>query len=397
MSKSPFSRSELIPQEERLWVNHSKERLVVSFAKASTLQERRVAITPEGVKQLCQLGHEIIIEKDLGLHAGYDNRSYSEAGAEVTADDKRVFGSPFVVKIDPFTLEEIEKIPVGCTLLSALQIKTKEKAYFEKLLEKKITAIGLEFIREGSNHFPFVESLGEIAGQSAIHIASELLSASNKGKGLLFGSITGVPPIQTVVIGAQTTGVEAARTALSLGSDVTLYDNDLSKLRSARNNIGPNLHTSTLSQVGISKHLKTADVVIGTLTGEKRAPIVVLESMVAQMKSGSIIVDVSIDIGGCIETSELTTHDDPIRVIYDVIHYGVPNIPSRYPKTSSIALNALVVSYLLKLTSNGGVPAGFKNSQELQSGVYTYNGYLTSNFVADWFPLPFRNLSLLTL
>jgi alanine dehydrogenase len=138
MSKSPFSRAELLPQEERLWVNHSEERLIVSFAKASTLQERRVAITPEGVKQLCQLGHEIIIEKNLGLHAGYDNRSYSEAGAEVTADNKRVFGSPFIVKIDPFTIEEIEKIPVGCTLLSALQIKTKDKAYFEKLLEKKL-------------------------------------------------------------------------------------------------------------------------------------------------------------------------------------------------------------------------------------------------------------------
>ena len=397
MSKSPFSRAELLPQEERLWVNPSEERLKVSFAKASTLQERRVAITPEGVKQLCQLGHEIIIQKDLGLHAGFENHFYSEAGAEVTADEKRIFSTPFVVKVDPFTITEIDKVSSGCTLLSALQIKTKKKLYFEKLLDKKITAIGLEFIREGTDHFPFVESLGEISGQSAVHIASELLSASNKGKGLLFGSVTGVSPIQTIVIGAQTTGVEAARTALALGSEVTLYDNDLSKLRSARNSIGHRLHTSTLTQERLAKHLQSADVVIGTLTGEKRAPIVVLEPMVSQMKSGSIIVDVSIDNGGCIETSELTTHDDPIRIVYDVIHYGVPNIPSRYPKTSSIALNALVVSFLLKLTANGGLSAGFLNSHELQSGVYTYDGYLTSNLVADWFPLPFRNLSLLTL
>jgi alanine dehydrogenase len=266
MSKSPFSRAELLPQEERLWINPSEKRLKVSFAKASTLQERRVAITPEGVKQLCQLGHEIIIQKDLGLHAGFENHFYSEAGAEVTADEKRIFSTPFVVKVDPFTITEIDKVSSGCTLLSALQIKTKKKLYFEKLLDKKITAIGLEFIREGTDHFPFVESLGEISGQSAVHIASEL-----------------------------------------------------------------------------------------------------------------------------------TTHDDPIRIVYDVIHYGVPNIPSRYPKTSSIALNALVVSFLLKLTANGGLSAGFLNSHELQSGVYTYDGYLTSNLVADWFPLPFRNLSLLTL
>ena len=397
MSKTPFLSSELQVKEERLWVNHSNQRLLIGFARASTLQERRVAITPEGVHQLTNLGHKIIIESGLGDYAGYSDHRYSEAGAEITSDQRKIFSAPFIVKIDPLNTTELELIHPNSTLLSALQIKTQSRSYFEQLLSKKITAIALEFIEDDNGQLPFVESLGEISGQSAVLIAAELLSASNNGQGLLFGTIAGVPPVQTVVLGAQTTGVVAAKTALALGSRVILYENDLSKLRNARLQVGDHLHTETVSENAISNSIKEADLVIGTMTGEKRAPIVVTEEMVAQMKPGSIIIDVSIDSGGCIETSELTTHDKPVRSVYDVIHYGVPNIPSRYPKTSSIALNALVVPYLLQIATKGGIPEAISQSTPLHSGIYAYRGYLTSSFVADWFPLPFRNLSLLTL
>ena len=280
-------------------------------------------------------------------------------------------------------------------LISALQLKMQDKDYFKKLAEKRITALGFEFIRDQDGDVPAVRQLSEIAGSASILIASEIMSITNEGNGLMFGNISGVPPTEVVIIGAGTVGEFAARSAIGLGANVRVFDNSITKLRSLQANIGRTIYTSTMQPKNLQKALMRCDVAIGAAKGKNRAPILVNEALVEQMKTGAIIIDVSIDMGGCFETSEVTSHDKPTFVKHDVIHYCVPNIPARYARTSSVSISNIFTPYLLKIAEDGGIENSLRFDKGLKNGLYFYHGILTNKSVADWFDLDYSDVNLL--
>lgn len=391
---TPFTQSELLPQAEMLEIQRSKGQLFIGLPKERSYQERRVCLTPDAVKALTANGHRVLIERGAGADASFTDKSYAEAGGELTDDTKKVFGCPIILKVEPPTEKELEYINPQTILISALQIKTQNKPYFETLAKKRITALAFEYIQDAKGSYPVVTALSEIAGMASVLIAAELL-ASPQGKGLIFGNIAGVPPLNMVILGAGTVGRFAARTALGLGINPKIFDRSLTNLRSIRNFVNHPLYTSTLQPTNLLKALKRADVVIGAVRGENRSPILVSESMVQNMKKGSVIIDVSIDTGGCIETSEVTTHDHPICHKYDVVHYGVPNMTSRYPRSSSICISNIFSDYLLHIGEEGGLENTLRFDRGLRHGLYFYHGVLTNKSVADWFDLSYRDINLL--
>ena len=351
----PFSKSQLMPQEERLEVVQSKSSLHIGIPKETSFQERRIALTPDGVASLIAHGHRILIEKGAGEEANYLDKDYVEAGAEICYEKEKVLKCPILLKIEPPTVEEIEVINPNTIVLSALQLKTREKSYFEKLAAKKITALAFEYIRDNDGSFPAVKALSEIAGTASVLIAAELMISNNNGKGLLFGNITGVAPTEVVIIGAGTVGEFATRAALGLGANVKVFDNSITKLRRLQTNINSRIFTSTIQPKLLLKALRRCDVAIGALRGKGRSPVVVTETMVEHMKSGAIIVDVSIDSGGVFETSEITTHQNPTFCKDNIVHYCVPNIPSRYAKSASMSLSNILTPFLINVAESGGI------------------------------------------
>lgn len=392
---TPFSKQELFPQEEKLEVMIQKSDLFFGIPKETVFQERRVCLTPEAVNTLTNNGHRVLIEAGAGMGADYTDREYSEAGAEITSNTKKVFSCPIILKVEPPTEEEIEMMNPKTLLVSAIQLKTRKKSYLEALQKKRITAIAFEYIKDADGSYPIVKSLSEIAGTASIMIASELLGNHQSGKGLLLGNITGVAPTEVVILGAGTVAEYAAKTALGLGANVKVFENSISKLRRLQNQLSHRVFTSTLQDKLLLKALRRADVVIGAAKGKYRTPVLVPESMVEFMKKGSVIVDVSIDTGGCFETSEVTTHNNPTFVKHGVIHYGVPNIASRYSKTASISISNIMVPYLLEMGEFGGVEAAIRCNNGLKNGIYTYHGILTNKKVADWFGMPYSEISLI--
>ncbi|MFY8186746.1 MAG: alanine dehydrogenase [Flavobacterium sp.] len=395
MSFSPFSKFELMPQEEKLEVSKHKSELFIGLPKEISFQERRICLTPDGVNSLVSQGHSVLIECGAGESSSYTDREYAEAGAVLTNDTKKVFSCPIVLKVEPPTFEEIEMMNAGTTLISAIQIKTRKKEYFEALSQKKITALAFEFIKDHDGSYPAVKSLSEIAGTASVLIASELMINQHFGKGLLFGNITGVPNTEVVILGAGTVGEYAARTALGLGANVKVFDNSITKLRRLQNNLTQRIFTSTINQKALLKALRRCDVAIGAMKGKDRAPVVVSETMVELMKKGAVIVDVSIDTGGCFESSEITTHEHPTFIKNDVIHYCVPNIPSRYSKTASLSISNIITPYLVQIAEDGGLESALRCHRGLKNGVYFYHGILTNQSISEWFQMPFRDINLI--
>ncbi len=394
---SPFSKSELMPQEEKLEVKKHKGELFIGIPKEIFLQEKRICLTPDAVNSLCKQGHCIVIEANAGKGANFSDQEYAEAGAKITLDTKEVFNCKIILKVAPPTLEEIALMKPQALLFSTLQLKTQSSAYFEAIAAKKITAVAFDFIRDKHQQYPVVKSLSEIAGIASILIASELMSNVHHGKGLLLGNIGGVPPTDVVIIGAGTVGEFAARSALGLGATVKIFDNSITKLRNIQHALGALIYTSTIQPKTLAKALKRCDVAIGAVRGKMRSPIVVTEEMVAEMKDGAIIVDVCIDRGGCFETSDLTSHTEQTFTKHGVIHYCVPNIPSRYSKTASISISNIFSPYLLNIADDGGFENALKFDLSLRKGMYFYHGILTNKSVSDWFNLPFTDINLLIL
>lgn len=397
MSKqlSPFSKQQLLPQEEMLEVLKRKGELFIGIPKETSFQEKRVCLTPDAVSALVTNGHKVLVEAGAGNDSKFTDHEYSEAGAEISKDTAKVFSCPMILKVEPPSLEEIKLINPQTILISALQIKTQHKKYFEALASKRITAIAFEFIRDEDGAYPAVRCLSEIAGTASILIASELLTNTNKGNGLIFGNITGVPPIEAVILGAGTVGEFAARSAIGLGANVKVFDNSISKLRRIQTNLGMTMYTSTLQPKNLLKALKRCDVVIGAVRGKNRSPILVTEAMVETMKPGSVIIDVSIDMGGCFETSEVTSHTKPTFVKHNVTHYCVPNIPARYSRTASVSISNIFTPYLLQIAENGGIENALRFDRGLKNGLYFYHGVLTNKSVADWFDLQYSDINLL--
>lgn len=394
-SLSPFTKEQLLPQEETLEVLKRKGKLFIGIPKETSFQEKRVCLTPDAVSALVNNGHRVLLESGAGEGAKFKDKDYSEAGAEITKDTSKVFSCPILLKVEPPTLDEIKLINPQTILISALQLKTQNKTYFEALAKKRMTAIGFEFIRDEDGAYPAVSQLSEIAGTASVLIASELLSNVNNGNGLLFGNISGVPPTEIVIIGAGTVGEFAVRSALGLGANVKVFDNSISKLRTLQSRFGTAIYTSTMQPKNLLKALKRCDVAIGAVRGKNRSPILVSETMVESMKIGAVIIDVSIDMGGCFETSEITRHDKPTFIKHGVIHYCVPNIPARYSRTASVSISNIFTPYLLKIADDGGIENALRFDRGLKNGLYFYHGILTNKSVADWFDLDYSDANLL--
>jgi alanine dehydrogenase len=394
-SLSPFTKQQLLPQEETLEILKHKSQLFIGIPKETAFQEKRVCLTPDAVSALTSNGHRILIESGAGNGANFSDKDYSESGAEITKDSAKVYACPMILKVEPPTLDQIKLINPQTILISALQLKTQSKQYFETLASKRITALAFEFIRDDDGAFPAVRSLSEIAGTASVLIASELLSNVNSGNGLMFGNISGVPPIEVVILGAGTVGEFAARSALGLGANIKIFDNSITKLRSIQANLGRTVFTSTLQPKNLSKALKRCDVAIGAVRGKNRSPVLVRESMVENMKTGAVIIDVSIDMGGCFETSEVTTHKHPTFIKHGVTHYCVPNIPARYSRSASISISNIFTPYLLKIADDGGLENSLRFDKGLKNGLYIYHGILTSKSVGEWFDLKHSDINLL--
>lgn len=385
----------MLPQEKLQAVGAKQKRLFIGLPKEIALQENRVALVPEAVQLLVNNGHRLVIETNTGEAANFSDTEYSEAGAEIVPDAKSVYEADIILKIEPPSDEEIAMMKPKQTLISAMQLTVHPKNYIQNLMKQKATAIAWDFIADDDGILPIVRSMGEIAGTTSILIAAEHLSNKN-GQGIMLGGITGVSPTQVVIIGAGTVGEFAARAALGLGADVRVFDNSLTKLKRLQNTLGQRIYTSTIQPKVLAKSLMRCDVAIGAMRSSKgKTPCYVSEEMVRGMKALSVIVDVSIDQGGCFETSRVTTHEKPVYSLHDVIHYCVPNIASRMCRTASNALSNIMAPVMLEIGEHGGIENMIREHQGFRNGVFLYNGSLTNRYLAETLNLPHKDISLL--
>lgn len=391
-----LAASGLATQEQVMQVKKGKHAFFIGLPREISLQENRISLTPDAVALLVNHGHEVWVERKAGEGSKFSDKQYSEAGAKIVYSPEEVYKADVILKIEPPTLEEIEHFRPGQTLISALQIGNLEKEYLQALLKKRITALAYEFIEDKVGGMPIIRAMSEIAGSTVVLIAAEYLSSANKGKGVILGGITGVPPTKVVIVGAGTVAEYAARAALSLGAEIQVFDNHLYKLRRIKHTLGTQFYTSTIDTVTLSESLKTADVVIGALRPEKgRVRHVISEEMVSQMKPDSLIIDLSIDQGGCVATSEITTHSKPVFRKYDVIHYCVPNIASRVANTATTALSNIFTPTILRAAEEGGVEEMIFTHRWFLKGVYTYKGGITNDAIARKFGMKYKNIELL--
>ncbi|GAB4201652.1 MAG: alanine dehydrogenase [Bacteroidia bacterium] len=393
-----LTQGALIPQEEAVLLKPRNNQLVIGIPKEIAFQENRIPLVPDAVALLVNNGHRIIIEKDAGRSVNFDDHDFSEAGAEIVYSAQEVYErSSIILKIAPPTMDELEWMKPKQILFSALQLSVQPKDFLQKITAKKLTSLAYELITDGGNHFPFIRAMGEIAGGTSVLIAAELLSNINGGPGILLGGITGITPTEVLIIGAGTVGEYAARAALGLGATVKVFDNSIYRLRRLQSALGNRIFTSIIVPRVLEKHLRTADVAIGALRANgARAPIIVTERMVSEMKAGAVIIDVSIDQGGVFETSKPTNHSQPTFKTHSVIHYCVPNIPSRVARTASYAFSNLLAPMLINMGEEGGFDALVRRDAGIRKGVYVYNGILTNKALSETFKLPYKDINLLT-
>jgi len=391
-----FTQDAYQTQTEMLQVERKSSKLFIGIPKETTLQENRVALVPASVATLIARGHRVVIEKDAGLKSNYTDQAYSEVGADIAYSKEQVFKSDILLKVAPPTLDEIDLLHPNQILISPLQVPILTPDYIHKLRQKRVIALAMEYMKDESGTFPVVRIMSEMAGLSAMLTAAELLSNTNGGKGVLLGGISGVPSAKVVILGAGVVAEFAIRVAIGLGADIRVFDNDISKLMRIQSQVGRQLNTSSFNPLQLEKELLTAEVVIGAIHSKSgRTPMMVSEDIVSKMKRGSVIIDVSIDQGGCFETSRMTTLDKPTFVKYDVIHYCVPNIASRVSRTASIAVSNIMTPILLEAGETGSIQRLLQTHMGLRNGVYTYKGCLTNDYLGQRFKIKSTNLNLL--
>ncbi len=389
-------KTALSPQESPLAIKTTQKQLFIGLPKEHDLDENRLVLTPEATSILTRNGHRVCVETTAGEAAKFSDQAYSDAGASIVYSAKEAFEADIVLKVEPATDEELGYLKPGKTLVSALPSAKITQAYLEALNKRKITALAFELIQDKVGGMPVVRAMSEIAGNTVMLIAAEYLNSANKGRGIILGGITGVPPTKVVVLGSGTVAEYAARTAIGMGAEIKVFDRYIYRLRRLKYAVGQQIHTSTLETDLLAEAISRADVVIGALRAEEgRSPIVVTNEMVAAMKPDSVIVDVSIDQGGCFETSEITTHHSPVFRKYDIIHYCVPNIASRVSHTATMALSHIFTPYLLEMGNLGGVEEMIFRNKWFMKGVYTYKGSVTNHHIAKKFNLPHKDLNLL--
>ncbi|MCX8081297.1 MAG: alanine dehydrogenase [Bacteroidia bacterium] len=391
-----LTKGAMTPKEEMLEVKKKKGSLLIGIPKEEAFQEYRIPLVPDAVALLVNNGHSVRVESGAGKMSHFEDTDYSEAGAEIVYSKKEVFECDIILKITPPDDAELELMRPKQIIFSALQLTTQPENFLKKLMQKKLNCVAFDLIMDESGKFPVIQSMGEIAGKASILIASELLSNSHNGVGSILGGISGISPTEVVILGAGTVGETATKAALGLGATVKIFDFSVSRLRRIQKNVGYPVFTSVIVPKVLEKHLKTADVAIGALRSKNGiTPCVVTENMVSEMKTGSVIVDVSIDQGGVFETSRVTTHDNPTFRKHGVIHYCVPNIPSRYARTASYSLSSIFSQILINMGDEGGFDSLIRKDRGLRNGVYIYNGILTNKILSDYFNLPFKDINLL--
>lgn len=385
-----------VPLEETLEIIPKKKKLFIGIPKETSFDENRVPLSPEAVSVLANNGHEIIVESNAGEGAFYFDSDYSEAGARIAYSKSEVYKATTIIKAAPISEEEIELLQANQVVLSPIHIPFLKASMIEQLIKKKIIAIAFESIRDDSGNYPIVRSMSEIAGNSAILTAAQYLSNQHQGKGILLGGISGVPSAKVVIIGAGVVGEFAARAALGLGASVTIFDNSIYRLMRLQNNIGRRCSTSVLDPVTLGEELASADIAVGALKPVHGiTPMVVSEAMVGNMKAGSVIIDVSIDRGGCFETSRATTHQKPTFRHQDVIHYCVPNIASGVSRTASRAISNVLMPLVNQSSDFGGMESLIEMKSGIRNGVYLYKGCVTKASIAKRFDLKYTDLDLL--
>jgi alanine dehydrogenase len=391
-----LTESQYQTQAETLQVQKKKGGLFIGIPKEEMLQENRVALVPTSVHSLVAHGHRVVVESGAGLKANFEDINFSEQGAEIAYSKKEVYEADVILKVAPPTPDEIEWMHPNQILISPLQLPIITEEYLLKLKNKRVIALAMEYIQDESGTFPVVRIMSEMAGINAMLTAAELMSTHTGGKGVLLGGISGVPPSRVVILGAGVVAEFATRTALGLGAEVRIFDNNIYKLKRIQDKMGQRLYTSAIHSAYLKKELMRCDVAIGAVHSKLgRTPVLVSEDMVVKMKQGSVIIDVSIDQGGCFATSRLTSLDKPTFVEHDVIHYCVPNIASRVPRTASIAVSNILTPLLLRAGSVGSIEHLLFNHMGMRHGVYMYKGCLTNEYLGQRFNIKFTDLDLL--
>jgi alanine dehydrogenase len=382
--------------EETLDIKPKGAQLHIGIPKETAFQENRVALTPDAVSVLVSNGHEVIIEHNAGAAAHFADKDYSEAGARIAYSREDVFKAPILVKSAPVIEDDLPLLQFNQTIISPIHLSVLKAELLQKMMEKRITGISFENLKDDSGTYPIVRSMSEIAGSAVMLIAAQYLSSANRGKGVLLGGISGIAPTKVIILGAGIVGEYAARAALALGASVKVFDNSVYRLKRLQNNIGHRLWTSVIEPRMLAKQLKTCEVAVGALGSETgRTPVVVTEEMVSSMRPGSVIIDVSIDRGGCFETAEITTHESPVYLRYGVIHYCVPNIPSGFARTASQAISNVLMPLLLEAGEDGGFEQMVWHQVHLRSGIYMFKGALTNFYLSERFNLKYTDLNLL--
>lgn len=382
--------------EETLDVKPREAQLFIGIPRENTFQENRIALTPDAISVLVNNGHRVVVEHRAGEGAHFSEKDYSDAGAKITYDKKEVFQCDMIMKSAPVNDEELPLLKTDQTIISPIHLPVMKTSILQCMMEKRITALSFENFKDDSGHNPIVRSMSEIAGSAVMLLAGNYLSNANSGKGMLLGGISGIPPTKVVIIGAGIVGEYAARTAMAMGSSVKVFDNNIYKLKRMQGNIGARIWTSVIEPKILAKQLKTCDVAVGALSSSGgRTPIVATEEMVSIMRPGSVILDVCIDRGGCFETSEITSHENPVFIKHGVIHYCVPNIPSGFARTASQAISNVLMPLLLEIGDEGGLEKLVWHKFNIRSGIYLFKGALTNIYLSQRFNLKYTDLNLL--
>ncbi len=396
MKKMDLPLESLLPEEKLLKVEQNKREVTIGIPKEEDKNENRVALVPQSVELFTNYGYKVIVERGAGKRANFSDKDYSEQGADIVDNKAKVYQSDIVLKIAPPAAEDLNLMKDSKVIISSFHTVLQDRDILNVYKRKRLTAIGFEYIRDDDDYFPFVRAMSEIAGSASILIASELLSTTAGGMGKLLGGITGVNPTEVVIIGAGTVGENAARTALALGASVKVFDNSIYKLRSLKRKLCQNIYTSVLQPRVLENAVKKADVVIAAKwVDEGRPEIIITRDLIRSMKKGAVIIDVSIDKGGILETSRITTLDKPTFVEHGVIHYGVPNIASRFARTSSYAISNLLEDLLLELATASRLETALKLNTTLRTGAYFFRGILTNHSIAEYFGVDYKDINLI--
>jgi alanine dehydrogenase len=394
--KVTFGNTAFMPQEEQLETAVRNKKITIGIPCDKKDDEKRVALTPEAVNLLVEGGNEVVVQKGAGNGANYTDKDYSENGAVISDSPARVYGADAVIKVAPFSSKDAEYLKGDQVILSYLNVLKLSEETLNKLIRKKVTALAFEKIQDSNGEMPVVESMSEISGITSLQVASEYLSNMHGGKGVMLGGITGVTPTEVVILGANTAGEYAARAAIGLGSTVKIFDSSLPRLRRFQNLLGQRLQTSVFHPQVLKKALKSADVLIGAIELEDLRPwYYITEDMVRSMKTGAVVIDLSIDRGGCIETTECRALKDPVYEKYGVTHFSAWNLPSRVARTASIALSNIFTPLLQSMADAGGITQLLKYDQGLRNGAYLYNGMLTNETLGQKFGIISKDLDLL--